>query len=93
MSSLAADPHLTTFYRLVMRIGTAMIGEGLHRVLADQEKPDRRTCLLPTRPGLWPAWKVVNPRTLFSGFFSRIEMILREPAIFYPKMTNSSCFW
>ena len=41
MSGLAADPRLTTFYRLVNdRIARAMIGELFTGFLADKDKPE-----------------------------------------------------
>ena len=75
LSGLAADPSLTTFYRLVNdRIARAMIGEVFTGFLADQEKPELPdlSLLNTSLRGLSASLEGNQPQdSLFSSFFPK----------------------
>ncbi|MDO9532097.1 MAG: MMPL family transporter [Deltaproteobacteria bacterium] len=75
LSGLAADPNLTTFYRLVNdRIAQAMIGEVFTGFLADQAKPELPdlSLLNTSLRGLSASLEGNQPQaSLFSSFFPK----------------------
>ena len=97
LSGLAADPRLTTFYRLVNdRIARAMIGEVFTGFLADQAKPELPdlSLLNASLQGLSASLEGKQPQDpLFTSFFPKELSDLEGSGYFLPKMTNSSCFW
>ena len=87
LSGLAADPRLTTFYRLVNdRIARAMIGELFTGFLADEEKPELPdlSLLNASLRGLSASLEGRQPQdSLFSSFFPKELSDLEESGYFF----------
>jgi hopanoid biosynthesis associated RND transporter like protein HpnN len=87
LSGLAADPRLTTFYRLVNdRIARAMIGEVFTGFLADEAKPELPdlSLLNASLRGLSASLEGRQPQnSLFSSFFPKELSNIEESGYFF----------